>query len=82
MDLRNCSIFIKPFFAIGRSSVPEVFLGDQLLGGYDEIQALEASGKLDTLLAECVEAPHFPPPLRTPSNEEYLQVSIVNCNRN
>ncbi len=56
-----------------------MFANDQLIGGYDELQALEDSGRLDTLLAECQEGPHethFPPPLRKPASDEFLQVSI------
>ncbi len=35
----------------GRTTVPEIFIGDYFVGGYDELAALEASGKLDPLLA-------------------------------
>lgn len=34
----------------GRTTVPQVFINDQHIGGCDELQALENSGKLDTLL--------------------------------
>lgn len=30
----------------GRRSVPQIFLGDTHIGGYDELQALERSGEL------------------------------------
>ena len=36
----------------GRRSVPQVFVGGQHIGGYTELSALDASGELDTLLAE------------------------------
>ena len=36
----------------GRTSVPQVFVGDQLIGGSDDLAALERTGKLDLLLAE------------------------------
>ncbi|MDX1515646.1 MAG: glutaredoxin 3 [Woeseiaceae bacterium] len=35
----------------GRSSVPQVFIGDRHVGGFDELCALDKSGELDTLLA-------------------------------
>jgi len=34
----------------GRRSVPQIFIGDQHVGGSDELLALEAAGKLDGLL--------------------------------
>jgi len=34
----------------GRTSVPQVFINNQHIGGFDELQALESSGQLDTLL--------------------------------
>lgn len=36
----------------GRTSVPQIFIGDQHVGGCDELHALDAAGKLDPLLAE------------------------------
>jgi glutaredoxin 3 len=36
--------------ANGLRSVPQVFVNDQHLGGCDDIHALDAQGKLDTLL--------------------------------
>lgn len=35
----------------GRRSVPQIFIGDRHIGGYDELNALNKSGELDTLLA-------------------------------
>jgi glutaredoxin 3 len=35
----------------GRGSVPQVFVGNTHVGGARELQALEASGELDSLLA-------------------------------
>jgi glutaredoxin 3 len=35
----------------GRQTVPQIFIGDTAIGGYDELRALEREGKLDTLLA-------------------------------
>jgi glutaredoxin 3 len=34
----------------GRSSVPQIFIGDAHIGGYDDMAALERSGRLDQLL--------------------------------
>jgi len=35
----------------GRRTVPQIFVGDQHVGGSDDLAALEAAGKLDPLLA-------------------------------
>ena len=35
----------------GRSTVPQIFIGDRHVGGCDDIHALDAAGKLDPLLA-------------------------------
>lgn len=37
--------------ANGRSSVPQIFINDQSIGGCNELYALESEGKLDQLLA-------------------------------
>lgn len=37
--------------ARGRSTVPQVFIGDRHVGGCDELMSLERSGELDDLLA-------------------------------
>jgi glutaredoxin 3 len=34
----------------GRTSVPQIFIGDLHIGGYDDMAALERAGKLDALL--------------------------------
>ena len=36
----------------GRSSVPQIFVGDTHVGGSDDLHALAASGGLDRLLAD------------------------------
>ena len=36
--------------ANGRSSLPQIFINDQHIGGCDDIQALDAQRKLDPLL--------------------------------
>ncbi len=35
----------------GRRTVPQIFIGELHVGGYDDLAALERSGELDTLLA-------------------------------
>ncbi len=34
----------------GRNTVPQIFIGDYHAGGYDDLAALEHSGRLDPLL--------------------------------
>ncbi len=34
----------------GRRSLPQIFINDQHIGGCDELQAMDAQGKLDPLL--------------------------------
>ena len=34
----------------GRTSVPQIFIGGESIGGYDELKALHARGRLDNLL--------------------------------
>jgi glutaredoxin 3 len=34
----------------GRRTVPQIFIGDQHVGGWDDLQALDNAGKLDALL--------------------------------
>jgi glutaredoxin 3 len=34
----------------GRSTVPQIFIGDQYIGGADELHELDATGRLDPLL--------------------------------
>jgi len=36
----------------GRRTVPEIFINGRIVGGYNELSALDARGELDTLLAE------------------------------
>lgn len=37
--------------ASGRTSVPQIFIGERHVGGSDDLHALEARGALDPLLA-------------------------------
>lgn len=36
----------------GRRTVPQIFIGDQHVGGSDDLAELEAAGKLDSLLGK------------------------------
>ncbi len=36
----------------GRSSVPQIFIGDRHVGGCDDLYALDHAGKLDALLKD------------------------------
>jgi len=36
----------------GRRTVPEIFINGRIIGGYDELRALESRGALDPLLGE------------------------------
>lgn len=40
----------------GRSSVPQIFIGQTHVGGYDELSWLDRSGRLDTLLEGVADA--------------------------
>lgn len=35
----------------GRRTVPQIFINDQHIGGFDDLNALDKAGKLDPLLA-------------------------------
>lgn len=37
--------------ANGRHTVPQIFIGETHVGGYDDLAALDRAGKLDTLMA-------------------------------
>ena len=39
----------------GRTSVPQIFIGERHIGGCDDLYALDFAGKLDALLADRVE---------------------------
>ena len=39
----------------GRHTVPQIFIGDTHVGGYDDLNALEVAGDLDKLLAVTTE---------------------------
>lgn len=35
----------------GRRTVPEIFINDKIVGGFDELKALDEAGQLDSMLA-------------------------------
>jgi glutaredoxin 3 len=39
----------------GRRTVPQIFIGDRHVGGYDELAALDRAGELDKLLGKATE---------------------------
>ncbi len=36
----------------GRATVPQIWIGDTHVGGFDDLSALDRAGRLDALLAE------------------------------
>ena len=36
----------------GRRTVPEIFINGQIIGGYDDLKALDIAGELDPLLSQ------------------------------
>ena len=36
----------------GHRTVPQIFVGETFVGGYDELRALDSAGKLDVLLGQ------------------------------
>lgn len=36
----------------GRRTVPQIFIGDQHIGGFDDLSALDRAGKLDAMLTD------------------------------
>ena len=40
----------------GRNTVPQIFIGDRHIGGYDDLAALERAGELEPLLEPILKA--------------------------
>lgn len=61
----------------GKTNPPLVFFNERLIGGSEDLQQLEAEGKLDQMVKECLESPDpdFPPPCRKPDGIEFVKVS-------
>lgn len=47
----NPSLLEEMLARSGRQSVPQIFIGDTPIGGFDELSALDKSGELDKMLA-------------------------------
>ena len=47
----DSALRIEMIKASGRRTVPQIFIGEQSIGGFDELHALEQSGELDGMLA-------------------------------
>lgn len=43
--------FVDLFEMTGRRTVPQIFIGEHHVGGYDDLAALDSGGNLDPLLA-------------------------------
>ena len=73
-SFRHLSVHTHP----GRTNPPLVFFNERLIGGSDDLQKLEAEGKLDQMVKECMESPDpdFPPPCRKPDGIEFVKVGI------
>lgn len=41
----------------GQRTVPQIWVGDVHVGGFDELEALDRQGRLDALLTEAQQAP-------------------------
>ena len=37
--------------ATGRKTVPQIFIGEKAIGGFDDLSALDASGRLQEMIA-------------------------------
>jgi glutaredoxin 3 len=40
----------------GQRTVPQIYIGERHIGGFDELYALDRQQQLDALLADCVNA--------------------------
>jgi glutaredoxin 3 len=46
----NSALRLEMIQASGRRTVPQIFIGEQSIGGFDELYELEQSGELDNML--------------------------------
>jgi glutaredoxin 3 len=42
----------------GRHTVPQIYIGEYHVGGFDDLKALDAAGRLDALLGQDAKAEH------------------------
>jgi len=47
----NPSLMQEMMQITGRRTVPQIYIGDRHVGGFDDLSALDAGGELDPLLA-------------------------------
>lgn len=58
MDIEKVRVDLQPELRIammektGRRTVPQIYINDEHIGGFDELAALNHAGKLDALLAQ------------------------------
>ncbi|HBO1414542.1 glutaredoxin 3 [Pseudomonas aeruginosa] len=52
VDLDSLAL-ISMIAKTGRRTVPQIFIGDRHVGGYDDLARLDAAGELSSLLAAC-----------------------------
>lgn len=56
-DIQKIRVDLEPQLRItmmektGRRTVPQIYIGDYHVGGFDELRALDMAGKLEPLLA-------------------------------
>ena len=51
IDASSAEVWQQMETESNQSTVPQIFVGDLHLGGYDDIAALERAGKLDSILS-------------------------------
>jgi glutaredoxin 3 len=51
IDVSPCNLRTELTQKSGRSTVPQIWIGETHVGGCDDLYALERAGKLDLLLA-------------------------------
>jgi len=47
---KNQELYKKIKKETGSNTVPQIFIGDDFIGGYDEMNQLDKEGKLDSML--------------------------------
>ena len=52
----NNELWSKMEELTGRNTVPQIFIGDRHVGGYDDLAALDRAGELDPLLEPILKA--------------------------
>ncbi|MCK9194933.1 MAG: glutaredoxin 3 [Nevskia sp.] len=49
---RDDTLRVEMMQRTGRRTVPQIFIGEHHVGGFDDLAALERAGKLDSLLQD------------------------------